>query len=103
MRHETTQAISLEVDAPLSAKVTVEVNNQRYEYSLAELLRKTNSHFLRGWLSEAICIGPLVPTEECSVEAEWTDTPHSDVDVYRLQAAQHNGQWAWLSPIWAER
>ena len=103
MRHETTQAISLDVVAPLSAKVTVEVNGQCYEHSLAEILRRGNSHFLRGWLSEAICIGPLVPIEECSVEAEWIDTTHSEVDVYRLQVAQHNGQWAWLSPIWAER
>ena len=103
MRHETTQAISLELDAPLSARITVEVNGQRYQHPLAELLRRGNSHFLRGWLSEAICIGPLVPIEECSVDAEWTDTPHSDVDIYRLQAAQHNGQWVWLSPIWAER
>jgi len=103
MRHETTQAISMEIDAPLSAGVSIEINGQCYEHSLTELLRKTDTHFLRGWLSEAICIGPLVPVEECSVEADWTDTPHSDVDVYRLQAAQHNGQWAWLSPIWAER
>lgn len=103
MRHETTQSVSLEVDAPITARVIIEVNGQRYRHSLSELLRKSTSHFLRGWLSEAITIGPLTPVEECSVHAEWSDVPHSDVDVYRLQAAQHNGQWAWLSPIWAEQ
>lgn len=103
MRHETTQGISLEVDAPLSARVRIEVNGHTYEHSLEELLRRTRSHFLRGWLTEAICIGPLEPIEECSVDAEWTDTPHAETDVYRLQVAQHNGQWAWLSPIWADR
>ena len=103
MRHETTQAISLEVDAPLSATLTVEVNGNRYEHRLEELLRRGRSYFLRGWLSEAIRIGPLVPLEECSLNADWTDEPHAGTDVYRLQVAQHNNQWAWLTPIWADR
>lgn len=102
MRHETTQAVSLEIDAPLSARITIEVNGQRYQHSLTEVLRKSTSHFLRGWLSEAITIGPLVPVEECSIHAEWSDVPHAGTDVYRLQVAQHNGQWVWLSPIWAD-
>jgi hypothetical protein len=103
MRHESTQAISLDVEAPLSATISIEVNGNQYEHRLEELLRRGRSHFLRGWLSEAIRIGPLVPIEECSISAEWTDEPHTDVDLYRLQVAQHNDQWAWLSPIWAER
>jgi hypothetical protein len=103
MRHETTQAISLEVEAPLGATMSVEVNGNQYEHRLEELLRRGRSHFLRGWLSEAIRIGPLVPIEECSITAEWTDSPHDNVDLYRLQVAQHNNQWAWLTPIWAER
>ncbi|MFP6763233.1 MAG: DUF3604 domain-containing protein, partial [Planctomycetaceae bacterium] len=103
MRHETTQAISLDLEAPLNAIISVVVNGQRYEYRLGELLRKGRSHFLRGWLSEAIRIGPLIPVEECSLTAEWRDEPVNDVDVYRLQVAQHNNQWAWLSPVWAEQ
>jgi hypothetical protein len=103
MRHETTQALSLELDAPLNATLNVEVNGQRFEYSLDELLHKSRSHYLRGWLSEAIRIGPLVPIEECIVEEEYDDIPERDVDVYRLQVAQKNGQYAWLTPIWAER
>ncbi len=102
MRHDQTQAISLEVDAPLNAKLKLEANGVSMEHSLEELLRRGRSHFLRGWLTEAIRVGPLVPIEECTVEAEWLDLADRDVDTYRLQVAQHNGQWAWLSPIWAE-
>ena len=103
MRHETTQALSLELQAPLCATLNVEVNGQRFEYSLVELLHKSRSHYLRGWLSEAIRIGPLVPIEECIVAEEFVDLPENEVDVYRLQVAQKNGQHAWLTPIWAER
>ena len=57
-----------------------------------------DGHYLRGWLSEAIRIGPLVPLGECQVQAEWTDDPERPVDVYRLRVGQHNSQWAWLTP-----
>ena len=104
MRHETTQAISLEIEASLSSVVTIEVNGLRFQHAFSELLRQGRTHFLRGWLSEAIRIGPLVPLAECQVNAEWTDdSPALPVDVYRLQVAQHNNQWAWLTPIWAEQ
>lgn len=103
MRHALTQAMSLELEAPLTAKVKVEVNGQRFIHVLSELLGKGYAHFLRGWLSEAIRIGPLVPCQECLVEAEFDDWPDRDVDNYRLRAAQQNGQWVWLTPIWCER
>jgi hypothetical protein len=102
MRHETTQGLSLEIEAPLSSRVSVLVNGNRYDHSLAELAHAGRSHFLRGWLSEAIRIGPLVPVNECVVRAEYRDSPDRLTDVYRLNVAQKNNQWAWLSPIWVE-
>ena len=103
MRHETTQAVSLLCEAPLSARLMLEVNGRRYQHTLEEVLHRARTHFLRGWLTEAVRIGPLVPVEECELQADWQDEPDSDVDVYRLQVAQRNQQWAWLTPIWAER
>jgi hypothetical protein len=103
MRHESTQGLSLEVDAPLSASVQVEVNAHRYQHPLAELLHAGRTHLLRGWLSEAFRIGPLVPIEECTLTAVYRDAPDQPTDTYRLNIAQKNHQWAWLSPIWAER
>jgi len=70
---------------------------------LAELLHEGRCHYLRGWLSEAIRIGRLVPVTECNLTAEFTDLPEHEIDCYRLRVAQLNGQWAWLTPIWAER
>lgn len=103
MRHATTQQLRLTVDAPLSAEVSVVANGMQYRHSLGELLAGGRTHYLRGWLTEAMKVGPLVPISECRVNAEWKDSPERDVDYYRLQVAQHNGQWAWLTPIWVER
>ncbi len=102
-RQDATQSLSLEVEAPLTATLRLEVNGRRYEHRLGELLHAGRSHYMRGWLSEAIRVGPLTPVEDCTVEAELTDPPERAVDVYRLEVAQTNGQWAWLTPIWAER
>lgn len=103
MRHATTQSISLEIQAPSNATVAVEVNGHQYQHTLGELIRQARSHFLRGWLTEAIQIGPAVPIHECKVEAQISDEPENDTDIYRLEAAQSNGQWAWLTPVWANR
>jgi hypothetical protein len=104
LRHSSTQALSLGLLAPPSARLTVEVNGCRFEHELAELRDAGHAHYLRGWLSEAIRIGPLVRLAECSVRAELDDNASEwPVDRYYLRVAQANNQWAWLSPIWAER
>ncbi len=103
LRHATTQAISFGIEARPSTVVTLEVNGQRFQHPLAELSHAGRVHYLRGWLTEAIRIGPLVPLAECELQAEVNDVPEQDVDYNRLRVAQRNGQWAWLTPIWAER
>jgi len=103
MRHATTQALTCEVDAPLQATLTVEANGNRYQHTLQSLLRAARTHFLRGWLTGALQLGPLIPAIECSVSGEYIDHAETDSDVYRLQVVQHNGQCAWLTPVWATR
>lgn len=102
-RHPTTQAISLGIDAPLSALAKLEVNDFEVSLPVHDLLRRGHSYYMRGWLSEAIRIGRLVPITDCQVRAEFDDSPEADCDIYRLRVAQKNGQWAWSSPIWVER
>lgn len=103
MRHATTQSLSLVVEAPLETNVTVEVNGQTHTHRLDSLVNQARSHFMRGWLTEAIQIGPAVPLSACHLEAFLTDQPEQDMDIYRLEVAQKNGQWAWLTPIWTAR
>ena len=102
MRHATTQGISLEIEASRDAEIRVNVNDHTYRHKLAEIVGRGRSHFLRGWLTEAIQIGPAVPLNLCRVETMVRDKPEKNRDIYRLEVAQKNGQWAWLTPIWAE-
>lgn len=102
MRHATTQGISLEIEASRDAEIRVNVNGHTFRHKLTEILEGGRSHFLRGWLTEAIQIGPAVPLNHCRVEETVTDLAEKNRDIYRLEVAQKNGQWAWLTPIWAE-
>lgn len=102
MRHSTTQGISFEIKATSSSDVVVEANGQSFRYSLSQLQHAARSQYLRGWLSEAIRIGPLVPIAQCKVDGDFFDEPEDRIDVYRMQVFQHNGQCAWTSPIWVE-
>lgn len=102
-RQDATQAISLLLDAPLSAEIALEVNGVKIRHQLGELLSGGVSHPLQGWLSETLRIGPLVPRNEWFLEGSVEDEPQEEVDIYRLRVGQHNGQWAWLTPIWAEQ
>ena len=87
----------------MQARVKIRVNDQCIEHSLDELLRSARTHFMDGWLSHAMRVGPLIPIEECAVTTTIHDEPEHDLDVYRLQVAQRNDQWVWLTPIWVDR
>ena len=103
MRHETTQGISLQIVAMPDARLHFEVNGNRFTHHLGELEHRSRSHFMRGWLSEAIRIGPLTPEPDCCFETTLFDEPSQEIDRYQLNVSQRNGQWAWLSPIWVQQ
>ena len=103
MRHETTQGISLLLQGNLDTRLRLEVNGHPFHYPLRELVSGARSHFLRGWLSEAIRIGPLASEGACRFETELTDQPATEMDRYQLNISQRNGQWAWLTPIWVQQ
>ncbi|MDE0736724.1 MAG: hypothetical protein OSB47_12935 [Pirellulaceae bacterium] len=103
MRHATTQSLLLSIEGPLDARLALDVNDNRYLHQLGGLLNKGRCHYLRGWLSEAIQLGPLVPESACQFTTSFEDEPDQDEDRYRLEVTQSNGQCAWLTPIWVQR
>ena len=103
MRHATTQSLLLDLEAGADADLHLTINGHEFRHPLRELLQGGRSHYLRGWLSEAVQIGPLVSEAACFFETTLKDEPEQAVDRYRLEVHQRNGQCAWLTPIWAER
>ena len=91
-----TQAVILDVEMPLDGVITSDFNGQAFSHTLAELLEGSRSHFMRGWLSEAVLFNRAMPyMEDCE--------PENDTDFYYIRVRQKDQQWAWSSPIWVER
>lgn len=100
----STQAVILDVTMPKKGKITLDFNGQQFSYRLAELLEGTKTHFMNGWLSEAIQFHRAIPHDSFEFEHFMIDnTPEKETDYYYIRVRQRDNQWAWSSPIWVER
>ena len=99
-----TQAVILEVEMPLDGNIIAEFNGKKLSHSLAELLQGSRTHFMRGWLSEALLFNRAMPQScYCFEHYMEDDEPERDTDYYYVRVRQKDQQWLWTSPIWAER
>ena len=64
-----TQAVILDVEMPLDGNIIAEFNGKRFSHSLGELLEGSRTHFMRGWLSEALLFNRAMPAELLVVRA----------------------------------
>lgn len=98
-----TQAVILDVEMPLDGVITSDFNGKAFSHTLAELLEGSRTHFMRGWLSEAVLFNRAMPESCWSIEHYMEDTKkESDSDWYYVRVRQKDQQWLWTSPIWVE-
>ena len=98
-----TQAVILDVEMPLDGVITSDFNGKVFSHSLAELLEGSRTHFMRGWLSEAVLFNRAMPESCFTVEHYMEDRQkEKDTDWYYVRVRQRDGQWLWTSPIWVE-
>lgn len=98
-----TQAVILDVEMPLDGVITSDFNGKSFSHSLAELLEGSRTHFMRGWLSEAVLFNRAMPESCFTIEHYMEDRQkEKDTDWYYIRVRQRDGQWLWTSPIWVE-
>lgn len=98
-----TQAIMLDVHMKPTDKIVANINGQRFEHTLEELLEGDRSHFMRGWLTEAISFNRAVPVTGFKAGFDIEDSAENKTDYYYLRVRQTDHQWAWSSPIWVNK
>jgi hypothetical protein len=99
-----TCSLILEVRAPAKASLAFQVNGNRFEHRLEDLLVGSRTEFMRGWRSEALLVHHAVPEAQLRAALAFEDTTEGqETDFYYLRVSQENGQWAWSSPIWISR
>ena len=98
-----TQAVILEVLMPRNGKLTATFNGKIFEHTMQELLDGTYSHFMIGWLSEAIQFHRAATESVYKIDYKMIDTaPEKSTDYYYIRVRQRDGNWAFSSPIWVE-
>lgn len=98
-----TQGVGLQVAGDANTLLRGQINGQEVEVSLAELLEGPKAGYLGGFLTPAYCFHRAVPQAEytCNLNLAHLASGRTR-DWYYVRVRQHNGQWAWSSPIWVE-
>ncbi|MCD8031721.1 MAG: Tat pathway signal sequence [Bacteroides sp.] len=98
------QAVILDVTMPRDGNIRADFNGREFTHTLSELLQGSCSHFMNGWLSEAILFNRAMPESCFTIEHYMEDTqPQKETDYYYVRVRQRNEQWGWSSPIWVEK
>lgn len=99
-----TQAVILDVTMPRQAKIVADFNGKKFEHSMQEMLDGTYSHFMIGWLSEAIQFHRAATDSVCKVMYTTTDKEaERETDYYYVRVRQRDNNWAISTPIWVEK
>ncbi|MEG0834664.1 MAG: DUF3604 domain-containing protein [Oscillospiraceae bacterium] len=99
--HAQTDAVVLEIQGEMNTEITVNVNGRSYKATIEELLQHGISWHQKQYHSEAVKIHSLIPEYNYIMNLEFEDNSLSGTDVYHMEFSQKNGQWAFVSPIYA--
>jgi len=95
------QGVGLEIRGDDSTVISAEINGHATEVQLASLLDGPHTGYLGGFLSPGFAFTRAVPAHEFTETLSFDHQAESGVrDWYYIRVRQHNGQWAWSSPVW---
>ena len=99
--HPQTDSVVVEIEGDQDTMVNVVINGHTYSAAIGELLEGGVTWHVHPWHSEAVKIHAAVPDYAYEMELETEDDGSGGVDVYHAEYVQKNGQWAFISPIYA--
>lgn len=102
--HPSTAAIMIEIRGNRATRLDLEVNGRHQKATLGALMAGNQVTFLQDYASEAFVLHRAVPEAHYRLAREWIDTePEWPEDIYHVEIAQRNGQWAWITPVYVRQ
>ena len=99
--HPSTSAVIATVCGGLDTHLSFRLNDKGYDATIGDLLRYGYTSHMKYYHSQAFKIYKALPESRYIFEVDWTDCRKKDgEDIYRMEVAQKNGQWAFCSPIY---
>lgn len=101
--HPSTSMITLKIRGSLETRLSFCINNKNYNVSVRELLEYGYTCHMKYYHSQAFKIYKALPETQYLFHMELEDWCSGNTnDIYRMEVSQKNGQWAYVSPVYAE-
>ncbi len=98
-----TEGFAITVEGDAHTRLIVTTGTAQNQLTLAELMTGAHSFYEGGFVSPALYVHRAVPEGEYTHQFRFTHQHRSQSrDWYTIRVRQHNGQWAWSSPIWVD-
>lgn len=99
--HPSTSSIVIEVKGDLNTEVCFAVNDKTYAASIGQLLEYGYTDHMKYYHSQAFKIYKALPESKYVFDLELEDDrPEKNCDIYHMEVAQKNRQWAYVSPVY---
>ena len=99
-----TQGICLQILGDVNTLLQAQINGHTIAVPLSRLIKGPKSYYLGDqFMSPAAYFHRAIPEVEYSCQFAFAHQSNTQSrDWYYVRVRQHNGQWAWSSPIWIE-
>ena len=102
--HPCTSSVVVKVKGDLNTQITYQLNDKTYTATIKDLLAYGYTNHMEYYHSQAFKIYKAVPETRYTFDLDLEDiNPENEWDVYHLEVAQKNRQWAYVSPIYAKK
>lgn len=99
----STQGICLTLYGTPQTRINAVINGENTTVTLPDLLNGPQSGYLGGFLTPAYCFHRATSLNDYRLNTTLShQSEGGQRDWYYVRVRQHNGQWAWSSPIWIE-
>ena len=98
-----TEGLSLDIEGDANTIIHATINGVKESIPLSDLMTGTRTFYTGGFVSPVIAFHRAIPESEFLYSFEFEHTcASSQRDWYYVRVRQHNGHWAWSSPIWID-
>lgn len=102
--HPCTSSVVVKVKGDLNTQITYQLNDKTYTATIKDLLAYGYTNHMEYYHSQAFKIYKAVPETRYTFDLDLEDiNPENEWDVYHLEVAQKNRQWAYVSPIYVKK
>lgn len=101
--HPQTDSVVLELQGAPECEISILVNGVQQRATIAQLAQYGMTWHVKPYHSQAVKVHTLTPAYLYDLTLTCEDEAEQELDLYHVEFSQKNGQWAFVSPIYAQK